>query len=178
MKAAVTVKENYEFRRIYRKGKSLVSPQMVLYWQKNRQGQSRLGVTVSTKLGHAVPPLPGAVPAPQAGDAAGLRRDFSGPWAGRPQHLSAAGRDVSPPAAAGGPCTGGDGMKRALLKLFRFYQTSVSPLFPPRCRYIPTCSEYAVEAVEKYGAAKGGLLALRRLMRCHPFHKGGYDPVP
>ena len=54
MKAAVTVKENYEFRRIYRKGKSLVSPQMVLYWQKNRQGQSRLGVTVSTKLGHAV----------------------------------------------------------------------------------------------------------------------------
>ena len=63
-------------------------------------------------------------------------------------------------------------MKRALLKLFRFCQTSV------RCRYIPTCSEYAVEAVEKYGAAKGGLLALRRLMRCHPFHKGGYDPVP
>ena len=54
MKAAVTVKENYEFRRIYRKGKSLVSPQMVLYWQKNRQGQSRLGVTVSTKLGHAI----------------------------------------------------------------------------------------------------------------------------
>ena len=54
MKAAVTVKENYEFRRIYRKGKRLVSPQMVLYWQKNRQGQSRLGVTVSTKLGHAV----------------------------------------------------------------------------------------------------------------------------
>ena len=54
MKAAVTVKENYEFRRIYRKGKSLVSTQMVLYWQKNRQGQSRLGITVSTKLGHAV----------------------------------------------------------------------------------------------------------------------------
>ena len=54
MKAAVTVKENYEFRRIYRKGKSLVSPQMVLYWQKNRQGQSRLGITVSTKLGKAV----------------------------------------------------------------------------------------------------------------------------
>ena len=54
MKRAVTLKENYEFRRIYRKGKSLVSPQMVLYWQKNRQGQSRLGITVSTKLGHAV----------------------------------------------------------------------------------------------------------------------------
>ena len=54
MKAAVTVKENYEFRRIYRKGMYVVTSQMVLYWQKNRQGQSRLGITVSTKLGHAV----------------------------------------------------------------------------------------------------------------------------
>ena len=69
-------------------------------------------------------------------------------------------------------------MKRALLKLFRFYQTSVSPLFPPRCRYIPTCSEYAVEAVEKYGAWKGGFLALRRLLRCHPWNPGGIDYVP
>ena len=69
-------------------------------------------------------------------------------------------------------------MKRALLKFFRFYQQQISPALPPRCRYIPTCSQYAVEAVEKYGAAKGGFLALKRFMRCHPFHKGGYDPVP
>ena len=69
-------------------------------------------------------------------------------------------------------------MKRFFLKLIRFYQTSVSPLFPARCRYIPTCSEYARQAVEKYGAAKGGWLALKRFSRCHPFHKGGYDPVP
>ncbi|MDO4811762.1 MAG: membrane protein insertion efficiency factor YidD [Eubacteriales bacterium] len=69
-------------------------------------------------------------------------------------------------------------MKRVLLAVFRFYQRSVSPLFPPRCRYIPTCSEYAVEAVEKYGALKGGWLALKRFLRCHPFHRGGYDPVP
>ena len=69
-------------------------------------------------------------------------------------------------------------MKRVLIALIRFYQRRISPLSPPSCRYIPTCSAYAVEAVEKYGAAKGGLLALRRLMRCHPFHKGGYDPVP
>ena len=70
-------------------------------------------------------------------------------------------------------------MKRLLLRLIRFDQRSVSPLFPPRCRFIPTCSEYAVEAVEKYGAAKGGWLALKRFCRCHPFHKGGwYDPVP
>ncbi|MBQ7485696.1 MAG: membrane protein insertion efficiency factor YidD [Oscillospiraceae bacterium] len=69
-------------------------------------------------------------------------------------------------------------MKRALLRLLRFYQRQISPLSPPRCRFIPTCSEYAVQAVEKYGAARGAFLAAKRLMRCHPFHKGGYDPVP
>lgn len=69
-------------------------------------------------------------------------------------------------------------MKQILLRVIRFYQRAVSPLFPPRCRYIPTCSEYALEAVEKYGATKGGFLALKRFLRCHPFHKGGYDPVP
>ena len=69
-------------------------------------------------------------------------------------------------------------MKRAILRMIRFYQKAMSPLFPPRCRYIPTCSEYALQAVEKYGPLRGGFLALRRLLRCNPFHKGGYDPVP
>ena len=69
-------------------------------------------------------------------------------------------------------------MKKVLLAAIRFYQKHISPAFPPRCRYIPTCSEYAVQAVEKYGASKGGWLALKRFLRCHPFHKGGYDPVP
>lgn len=70
-------------------------------------------------------------------------------------------------------------MKRALLRLIRFYQASVSPLFPPRCRFIPSCSQYALEAVEKHGAVKGTWLAAKRFSRCHPFHKGGwYDPVP
>lgn len=69
-------------------------------------------------------------------------------------------------------------MKRLLLSAIRFYRRAVSPLFPPRCRYIPTCSEYALQAVEKYGPLRGGFLALRRLLRCNPFHKGGYDPVP
>ena len=70
-------------------------------------------------------------------------------------------------------------MKRLLLALIRFYRSRISPLFPPRCRYIPSCSQYALEAVEKYGAAKGGWLAFRRFLRCHPFYKGEtYDPVP
>ena len=72
-------------------------------------------------------------------------------------------------------------MKGLLLALIRFYRRHISPHFPPSCRYIPSCSAYAMEAIEKYGAVKGGALALKRLSRCHPFHKGDhdfYDPVP
>ena len=69
--------------------------------------------------------------------------------------------------------------KRCLLALIRYYRSCISPMHPPCCRFTPTCSQYALEAVEKYGALKGGCLALRRILRCHPFHKGGYyDPVP
>ena len=70
-------------------------------------------------------------------------------------------------------------MKNLLLRLIRFYQRNFSPLRPRCCRFLPTCSAYALEAVEKYGAAKGAWLALRRFLRCHPFYKGDfYDPVP
>ena len=69
-------------------------------------------------------------------------------------------------------------MKKAFMAVIRFYQKGISPLYPPRCRYIPTCSQYALEAVEKYGAVKGTFLATKRILRCNPFHKGGYDPVP
>ncbi len=72
-------------------------------------------------------------------------------------------------------------MKRVLLALIRFYRKQISPARPPCCRFIPTCSAYALEAVEKYGALKGGWLALKRVMKCHPFHKQKsivYDPVP
>jgi putative membrane protein insertion efficiency factor len=64
-----------------------------------------------------------------------------------------------------------------VLKAIRFYQYAVSPHFPPCCRYVPSCSAYAYEAVQKYGIVKGLFLALRRLLRCHPLHSGGYDPV-
>ena len=69
-------------------------------------------------------------------------------------------------------------MKRVLLALVRFYRRAISPFRPPSCRYTPTCSQYALEAIEKYGALKGGWMAFRRILRCNPFHKGGYDPVP
>ncbi len=68
--------------------------------------------------------------------------------------------------------------KNGVLGLIHFYRKFLSPLFPPACRFTPTCSEYALEAVSKYGAIRGGYLAVRRILKCHPFHKGGYDPVP
>ena len=68
--------------------------------------------------------------------------------------------------------------RKASLALLRFYKREISPLLPPACRFMPTCSQYAYQAIEKYGAGKGSLLAAKRLCTCHPFHKGGYDPVP
>lgn len=70
-------------------------------------------------------------------------------------------------------------MKKVLLALIRFYRRAISPYTPAACRFTPTCSQYAYEAITKYGAIKGGWLAFRRLMRCNPFYKGNpYDPVP
>ena len=69
-------------------------------------------------------------------------------------------------------------IKKMLLLLIRSYQIFLSPLKLPCCRYYPTCSEYARLAIEKYGAGRGSWLTLRRPLRCHPFHDGGYDPVP
>jgi len=69
-------------------------------------------------------------------------------------------------------------MKRILLSVIRFYQKFISPALPPSCRFYPTCSHYGYEAIDKYGAIKGGWLAVKRVSRCHPFHPGGHDPVP
>ncbi len=69
-------------------------------------------------------------------------------------------------------------MKGFLRKMILFYQYGISPLFPPSCRFDPVCSSYALQAVKKYGTIKGGYLALKRIIRCHPFGKRGYDPVP
>jgi len=67
--------------------------------------------------------------------------------------------------------------KLAMLRFLRIYKWAISPMFPPACRYVPTCSEYAMEAVDRYGAMRGGLMTIWRLLRCHPFVRGGFDPV-
>jgi putative membrane protein insertion efficiency factor len=69
-------------------------------------------------------------------------------------------------------------MKQVAVVMIRFYQKAVSPWLLPACRYYPTCSAYAIEAIERHGFLRGSLLAVRRILRCHPFHAGGYDPVP
>ncbi len=68
-------------------------------------------------------------------------------------------------------------MKHAVLAALRFYKRAVSPLLPPACRYTPTCSEYAVEAVARHGVLRGSGMAAKRVLSCHPFARGGYDPV-
>lgn len=69
-------------------------------------------------------------------------------------------------------------MKILSIWLIRGYRLLISPLFPPSCRFQPTCSQYAIQALERFGMLKGSWLAAKRIMRCHPFHPGGYDPVP
>lgn len=69
-------------------------------------------------------------------------------------------------------------MKKVLVSIIKIYRKYISPLKPPSCRFTPTCSEYAIEAIEKYGAFKGTFLAVKRVLRCNPFFPGGNDPVP
>ena len=69
-------------------------------------------------------------------------------------------------------------MKKLMIFLIRFYRKFISPLKPPTCRFYPTCSTYALQAYQKYGFFKGTYLTVRRLLKCHPFHPGGYDPLP
>jgi hypothetical protein len=69
-------------------------------------------------------------------------------------------------------------MKKILLSLIRFYRKYISPTKPPSCRFQPTCSSYGLEAIERFGALKGGYMTIKRVLKCHPFHPGGFDPVP
>ena len=160
MKKTVSLKENHEFRRLYHRGVSTAGKHVVIYCRRNKLGYNRLGLTVSAKLACAV-------------KRNRIKRLFREAYRLNEDKF-ADGIDLE-----GQQGCGSSDMKRLLLAMIRFYRRYISPNKPPCCRYIPTCSQYAIEAIEKYGAIKGGWLAFKRICRCNPFSKRGpYDPVP
>ena len=167
MEHTETIKKNYEFRRLYAKGKSAVTPTLVVYTRRIKTDGNRVGFTVTTRLGHAVTRnrVRRRLREIYRLHEAELRRGAELVVVARSRSVTAAYSEL----------------ERDFLRLIRFYRKNISPRKPPCCRFIPTCSQYALEAIEKYGAVKGGWLAFKRICRCHPFHTGEhdfYDPVP
>ena len=197
------IKRRSDFQRVYRSGRSFANRYFVLYVFPSDGVRGRVGFAAGKKLGCAVTRNrePGPRPRgcgylarrPQAHRRCQVPCCRAGFPAARPagghlQGLEEGPARLSRAEACGAPqgvvweidCKAKEvlSLKTLFLLLVRFYRGFISPMFPPSCRYVPTCSEYALEAIERYGARRGGWLALKRILRCHPFHKGGYDPVP
>ena len=181
MKKTVSLKENHEFRRLYHRGVSTAGKHVVIYCRRNKLGYNRLGLTVSAKLACAVKRnrIKRLFREAYRGQICRRHRPCAGrTGTGRRRKLSG-NRKIAAARLEGQQGCGSSDMKRLLLAMIRFYRRYISPSKPPCCRYIPTCSQYAIEAIEKYGAIKGGWLAFKRICRCNPFSKRGpYDPVP
>ena len=168
-----SLKKNRDFRTVYRDGKSYANRLLVMYTLKNDSDRNRLGISVSKKVGnsvvrHHITRL--------------VRESYR-----LHEEMFHSGWDIVVIARAGAknasyhePRRKEDGitLKKILIFLIKWYRKYISPMKTTKCPYYPTCSTYGLEAVEKYGAWKGGLLALWRILRCNPFSKGGYDPVP
>jgi len=180
MEFSTSLKLNHIFRRLYSTS-GHANTYLVLYARRNRSKENRVGLTCGKKLGHAVvpPPPAGNLPAQRASLCPWLRHRGGGPFRRRGCGFCRAGACLPESGEKGRDFIGGRPLKRLFLLLIRFYQKCISPYTPPSCRFTPTCSAYAYTAIQKYGALKGGYLALRRLLRCNPFYKGDYfDPVP
>ena len=177
--------KNPEFQKVYKLGRSKANKNLVMYVKTGESGPNRYGFSVSKKVGNSVVRhritrlLRESVRKNDALITEGnrivivARKDVKGKTfkevEGAVIHLFKLHRILK----------WSDCVKRILLGLLRIYQKYISPLKrTPSCIYTPSCSEYAVQAIKKYGAWKGGFLAVKRILRCHPFHKGGYDPVP
>ena len=168
MQFSKSLKESHLFRRLYHKGRSAANGYLVLYCRRNGSQGNRIGITVSSKLGHAV--VRNRVRRRLREIYRLHEANFLPGWdvvvvarsrAVTASYQSWSGRISLWPASWDFCRKRWPTMKRCLLKLIRFYQTGISPFFPPRCRFTPTCSQYALEAIEKYGAVKGGWLAIK-----------------
>ena len=193
MEFSTSLKKNQQFRFVYQNGKSYANKYLVMYVKENGLGKNRLGISVSKKVGnsvvrHRVTRL--------------VRESYR-----LHEKVFNSGLDIVIVARPSAATVGYHEVERALLHLgklhqvifigmgleafiwyfimkkvmiagIRFYQKYISPMKRTKCPYIPTCSQYGLEAIQKYGAVKGGALAVWRILRCNPFSKGGYDPVP
>ena len=151
MKYSESLKKNRDFQLVYKQGTSFANRFLVMYVKKNQLGRNRIGISVSKKVGNSVV---------RHHLARLIRESYR-----LHEEEFQCGMDVVVIA-------------RVLIKGIRFYQKYLSPLKRVHCPYTPTCSQYGLEAIQKYGAFKGSLLALWRILRCNPFSHGGYDPVP
>ena len=199
MKQTIILNQNRDFQTLYKRGISFVTPFVVIYMRPNRFGVHRLGITAGKRVGNAAKSCktahstgvsgigsraaalsgyrhccPGTDLQPdidQIGQVSAERNHSANPAALGTAHSDAGRRKI---LQAGGNTA----MKTLLLLLIRFYRRVLSPLKKPCCRYYPTCSAYALQAVKRFGAWHGTGLAVRRILRCNPWSPGGFDAVP
>ncbi len=187
-----TLDKNWQFNRVYGRGKSYVHPHCVLYVAKNRLGYTRIGLTATKKVGHAVQ-RNRARRVMRAALSEHLAQNIGGydiilvargqtPRLKSTQLSKTLGKlfaKAGLPDKAPGPGPRRPAMiARLLIALLRGYKKYISPHLGHHCRFIPTCSEYAMQALAVHGLVKGLILTVWRLLRCQPFAKFGYDPVP
>ena len=178
-----TLKLNSDFRRTYGRGKSAADPVLVTYALRNRYGVMRIGITTGKKLGNAVERnrcrriIRAAFRQ--------LEGECCGGWdivfVARHKTVSRKSTDIERSMRKQLGALGVIGISagvKVVIKLIQFYRKHISPQLPDMCRYYPTCSQYAIEALEIHGAFKGSLLTVARLLRCNILFPGGYDPVP
>ena len=203
MEYSESLKKNRDFQVIYRQGTSYANRYLVMYVKENHLEKNRIGISVSKKVGNSVvrhrltrliresyrlneqkfrSGLDIVVVARVNAKGRSCRRSrrrcfiwggFKRFWIRRKRSLR-----IRTSVCAAVKMVLEARMKVILIKMIRFYQKYLSPLKRTRCPYIPTCSQYGLEAIQKYGALKGSLLAAWRILRCNPFSHGGYDPVP
>ena len=162
MQFSESLKNNQQFRFVYKNGRSYANKYFIMYVKENGLDKNRIGISVSKKVGnsvvrHRITRL--------------VRESYR-----LHESVFNSGLDmviIARPAAAS---IGYE--EKLVIAMIRFYQKYISPYKGTKCPYVPSCSQYGLEAIEKYGVIKGGLLAAWRILRCNPFSKGGYDPVP